>query len=101
MDSVCRAAHIGTSPAETHPRSLVTERPVALPPVLRMGVAVVPEYRIFFLDPDSYITQPPQIVECADDQEAIQKAKQFIDGHDIELWEKDRCIVRFARTSGK
>ena len=59
------------------------------------------EYRIFFLEADTYITQPPQIVECADDQEAIQKAKQFIDGRDIELWEKDRLVVRFARTSGE
>ena len=101
MDSIYRQAHIETSPAEAHPRSLVTERPVALPPVLCMGVTVVPEYRIVFLDPDSYIAQPPKIVECTDDQGAIKKARQFIDGHDIELWEKDRCIVRFARTSGK
>jgi hypothetical protein len=59
------------------------------------------EYRVFFLESDAYITQPPQIIECADDQEAIEKAKQFIDGRDIELWEKSRCVVRFARTSGK
>lgn len=60
----------------------------------------MPEYRIFFLDPDSHVTQPPQIVECADDQEAIEKAKQFIDGRDIELWQKNRCVVRYSRTSG-
>jgi hypothetical protein len=59
------------------------------------------EYRVFFLESDPYITQPPQFLECADDQEAIEKAKQFIDGRDIELWEKSRCVVRFARTSGK
>jgi hypothetical protein len=66
-----------------------------------MGVAIMPEYRIFVVESDSYITQPPQIVECADDQEAIQYAKQFIDGRDVELWQKSRCVVRFARTSGK
>jgi hypothetical protein len=63
-------------------------------------VAIMPEYRVFFLDPNTYITQPPEIIECADDQEAIQKAKQFIDGRDIELWEKARFIARFPRTSG-
>jgi len=39
--------------------------------------------------------------ECADDQEAVEKAKRFIDGRHIELWEKSRYVVRFARTSGK
>jgi hypothetical protein len=42
-----------------------------------------------------------RLFECADDQEAIEKAMQFIDGRDVELWEKSRCVVRFARTSGK
>jgi len=34
------------------------------------------------------------MVECADDQEAIQKAKQFVDGHDVELWDGPRLVVR-------
>jgi hypothetical protein len=66
-----------------------------------MGVAIMPKYSVFFCDPTHYITQTPQIIECAGDQEAIQKAKQFIDGRDIELWEKARLIARFPRTSGK
>jgi hypothetical protein len=66
-----------------------------------MGVAIMPKYSIFFRDPTHYITPPAKIIECADDQEAIQKAKQFIDGRDIELWEKARLIARFPRTSGK
>ena len=42
------------------------------------------EYRIFFLDtPTNHISQPPKIVECANDQEAVQKAKQFIDGRKL------------------
>lgn len=55
----------------------------------------MPEYRIFFVDRDRHITARPQIIECGDDQEAIQKAKQFIDGRDVELWEKARLIARF------
>jgi len=61
----------------------------------------VPEYRIFFVNQERFITGPPKIIDCADDQEAIMHAKQFIDGRDIELWEKSRCVMRFARTSGK
>jgi hypothetical protein len=26
-------------------------------------------------------------IECADDQEAIQKVQQTMDGRDVELWE--------------
>jgi hypothetical protein len=88
-------------PSSTQFYASMTERPVALPIVLQMGVAVVPAYSVFFLESDTYITQPPQIFECTDDQEAIETAKQFIDGRDIELWAKSGCIVRFARTPGK
>jgi hypothetical protein len=35
-------------------------------------------------------------VECVDDQAAIQKAQQVVNGHDVELWERDRSIVRFS-----
>jgi hypothetical protein len=30
-----------------------------------------------------------------DDRAAIEAAKQFIDGHDIELWQGDRKIIEF------
>jgi hypothetical protein len=37
-------------------------------------------------------------VECADDQEAIQKAKaqQAVDGRDVEVRERGRFITRLA-----
>ena len=35
-------------------------------------------------------------IECADDQEAIQKAQQAVDGHNMELWERGRFITRLA-----
>jgi hypothetical protein len=34
-------------------------------------------------------------IDCTDDNAAIEAAKQFIDGHDIELWQGDRRITRF------
>jgi hypothetical protein len=30
-----------------------------------------------------------------DDSAAIESAKQLIDGHDLELWQRDRRIARF------
>jgi ferritin-like metal-binding protein YciE len=31
---------------------------------------------------------------CGDDRSAIEYARQHIDGHDIELWQRDRRIAR-------
>jgi hypothetical protein len=36
-------------------------------------------------------------IDCTDERGAIESAKQFIDGHDIELWQADRKIVRFDK----
>jgi hypothetical protein len=36
-----------------------------------------------------------ELVNCADDQEAIAKAKLAVDGLDVELWEDNRFVVRF------
>jgi hypothetical protein len=37
---------------------------------------------------------------CADDAEAIDKAKRLVDGHDIELWSGDRLVTRLeAKTN--
>lgn len=53
----------------------------------------MPTYRLYFLDSDAHISRPPEAFDCADDQEAMQKAKQFIDGKDLELWEGNRCVA--------
>jgi hypothetical protein len=34
--------------------------------------------------------------ESTHDKEAIQKAKQTMDGHDTEVWERGRFIVRLS-----
>jgi hypothetical protein len=52
------------------------------------------QYRIYHLGRDGRVSAPPDIVECADDQAATQKAQQAVDGHDVELWEDRRFIVR-------
>jgi hypothetical protein len=31
---------------------------------------------------------------CADDAEAIDKAKRLVDGHDVELWSGERLVTR-------
>jgi hypothetical protein len=34
-----------------------------------------------------------------DDTTAIEAAKQLVDGHDIELWDRDRFVGRFSRAA--
>jgi hypothetical protein len=49
----------------------------------------VAEYRAYSVGRDGHfdgIERPT----CADDAEAIEKAKQLVDGQDVELWEGAR-----------
>ena len=71
----------------------MTESTVTLPPVLQ-GVAVVPSYRVYMFDRANH-SRPMKTVEYSGDQEAIQKASQFVDRYDVELWERSRLVMRF------
>jgi hypothetical protein len=55
----------------------------------------MPAYRVYFIDADGRIYQAPQILECADDREATERARQYIDGKDIQVWERDRLVAKF------
>jgi hypothetical protein len=52
-------------------------------------------YRVYFVDREGHISRPPKVIECANDQEAAEKARQFVDGQDIEVWDHDRIIVKY------
>jgi hypothetical protein len=55
----------------------------------------MPHYRIYVTTTDGHITAPAALIECDNDQEAIGKAKQFVNGRAVELWEGARLIMRF------
>lgn len=57
----------------------------------------MPAYRMYFLDAEGRVFRPPEILECADDQEAIEQAKKFVDGLDIEVWESSRVVAKIPR----
>jgi hypothetical protein len=40
------------------------------------------------------------VLDCADDSAAIESAKQLVDGHDIELWQRDRMVAKLPRKQG-
>jgi hypothetical protein len=58
------------------------------------GDADVTEYRIDVVDAHGNFIRSVQI-DCTDDKAAIESAKQFIHGHDIELWQRNRLLTRF------
>jgi hypothetical protein len=54
----------------------------------------MPEYRIYTLTDANEIAGPSQDVTCENDQEAIQQAKQLLNGLDIEGWQGARVVTR-------
>ena len=54
------------------------------------------DYRIYILANDDEVTKRVYI-ECADDDAAIEAARQYIKGRDVEVWQENRRILRFDR----
>ena len=52
------------------------------------------QYRIYIFRDDGHFSCV-QRIECADEREAVQKARQFVNRQDGELWESDHLIARF------
>ena len=55
------------------------------------------EYRAFIIGIDGLFLRAIELV-CPDDDSATEYAKQLVDGHDIELWQRDRKITAFKAT---
>ena len=53
----------------------------------------MPWYRIFEINAEGHIAGPSKAIECADDQQAIEQAKQLKDGKIVEVWTGPRRIA--------
>lgn len=51
-------------------------------------------YRFYVLDKDDHVREPPHVFECPDDEEAVEKASQLLNGRVIEVWDQSRRVVR-------
>ncbi|MDA9497308.1 hypothetical protein XI05_07160 [Bradyrhizobium sp. CCBAU 11357] len=51
------------------------------------------DYRAYVLDDDGRIIGVHEL-DCANDDEAKEKASQLLDGHDLEVWQRERCVAR-------
>ena len=52
------------------------------------------QYRIYTFRDDGHFSCV-QRIECADEREAVQKARRLVNHQDGELWESDHLIARF------
>ena len=52
------------------------------------------EYQVIVVEVDGNSHKAIEI-DCADDAAAVETAKQFIDGKDIELWRNNRKVAAF------
>jgi hypothetical protein len=60
----------------------------------------VAEYRAYSVGRDGHFDGIEPLT-CADDAEAIEKAKQLVDGQDVELWKGARLAARFSPPNAK
>jgi hypothetical protein len=50
-------------------------------------------YRAYVVGSDGKF-QIAHSLDCKDDEEAIEAAKQFVNGNDVEVWQQRRRIAR-------
>jgi hypothetical protein len=53
----------------------------------------MPDYRAYLLDEAGHISHPPKIIAAETDDEAVEAAMPFVNGHDVELWHLDRRVA--------
>ena len=55
------------------------------------------EYRAYILTPDDHIAKAVNLF-CEDDEAAKERAKQLVNGHDVELWQLGRKVETIKHT---
>lgn len=52
------------------------------------------DYRLYHFDKGGHVLGLPDGFSCENDEAAIAWAKRLVDGHDVELWQLDRVVIR-------
>ena len=52
-------------------------------------------YRAYIIGQDGHFKEAINL-DCADDATAVESAKQVVNGHDVELWQRDRLVTKLA-----
>src|SRR3954466_8876503 len=88
---------LGPGFLQTHEE--LTGKMVALTPnpslcIERSGVKPMHQYRIYTFRDDGHFAAVKRL-ECANEKQAVQEARQLVDGQNAELWESEHLIARF------
>jgi hypothetical protein len=51
-------------------------------------------YRVYLIGRGGHLSGGPEVVECTDDKEAVEKALQLANGLDVEIWDHKRFVAR-------
>ncbi len=54
----------------------------------------MPDYRAYAVNKDNYIVGAPTVMTCDTDADALAKARQIMDGYDVEVWLGKRRVGR-------
>lgn len=78
---------------------IATRNPHGLSVPLRVGSASsitygwqMPDYRAYIVGKDGRF-QGFEVIDATTDDAAIEAARRFVDGHDVEVWYLDRKIA--------
>jgi hypothetical protein len=52
----------------------------------------MPSHRVIIFDPAGHILAA-HVITAADNDAATERARQYVDGHDVEVWEQTREIA--------
>jgi hypothetical protein len=52
------------------------------------------DYRAYIIGSDGHVKDRHEFW-AEDDEKAKERAEQYVDGHDIELWHRDKKIAEF------
>ena len=55
------------------------------------------DYRAFVLNAGGHVSKRHDF-EADDDVQAVQIARQYVDGHDVEVWQRDRMIGKLKQS---
>jgi hypothetical protein len=58
----------------------------------------MPNYRAYLLDENDHIFRRHDF-EAANDTSALETARQYVDGHDVEAWQRTHILGRLTHSS--
>jgi hypothetical protein len=56
----------------------------------------MPNYRAYIIGEDGHFLGAEILSECADDEAAEKAAQKLTSNHNVELWDRNRLVIRFS-----